>query len=61
MRIFLEEMMFDRPDIVETEPVGELNLVERILVELLLQTLGPGPRQLKLVEQTKAHCPALPS
>src|SRR5262249_11687901 len=54
-RIFLEEMVLDLPDIVDAELVGELDLVERLLVQALLRILGPGLRQLVLIEKPEFH------
>ena len=55
MRIFLEEMMFDFPGMVDTQPVSEFNLVERILKKFQLVAFIPGPRQLMLVENAEFH------
>ncbi len=37
VRIFLEEVVLDLPDVVEAQPVGQLDLVEGVLEQLLLQ------------------------
>ena len=47
--------MLDLPDVVDAEPVGELDLVERLLVKPQLRILGPGLRQLMLVEKSEFH------
>ena len=60
MRIFLEEVVLDLPDVVDAEPVGEFDLVERVLVEAALGVLVPGLRQLVLVEQAEFHCLSAP-
>ena len=40
VRVFLEEVVLDRPGVVDAQPVGELHLVERILHQLAL-VVGP--------------------
>src|SRR6185437_10109964 len=55
MRVLLEEMMLDFPGMVDAEPVGELDLVERLVVDAVLIALAPGPRQLMLVEDAELH------
>ena len=42
MRVLLEEVVLDLPDDVEAEPVGELDLVERVLDQLELAALSHG-------------------
>ena len=59
VRILLEEVVLDLPGKVVAEPVGELDLVERVLVELELAFRRPRARQLQLVEYAELH--ALPS
>src|SRR5262249_33220762 len=53
VRIFLEEMVLDFPGEIVAEPVCELDLIERILVEPELAFRGPRARQLQLVEYAK--------
>ena len=55
MRIFLEEVVLDLPDVIDAEPVGEFDLFERILVEPQLGILVPGLRQLMLVKEAEFH------
>src|SRR5260370_32972675 len=55
MRIFLEEMVLHLPGVVVAEAVGQLDLVERILVEPQLAAFLPRARQLQLVEDAKFH------
>ena len=55
VRVFLEEVMLDLPGMVVAEPVGELDLRERVLVEPELVAGLPGPRQLQLVEDAELH------
>jgi len=59
VRVFFEEVVLDFPGEVVAEPVGELDLVERILVERVLAFRRPRARQLQLVEYAELH--ALPS
>jgi hypothetical protein len=50
-----EEVMLDRPHGVEPEPVGELDLLERFLVDTPLAALVVRLRGLQLVEQIEFH------
>ena len=42
VRIFLEKMVLDFPDIVDPEPVGEFDLVERLLVKPRSESSAQG-------------------
>ena len=55
MRVLLEEMVLDFPGVVDAEPIGQLDLGQRILEELLLAALDPRARQLMLVEDAELH------
>src|SRR3954454_24926080 len=55
VRGLLEEVVLDLPGVVEPEPVGELDLVEAVLEQLVLGVVGPRPRQLVLVEDPEFH------
>jgi len=57
VRILLEEVVLDLPDVVDAEAIGELDLVERLLIKPQLALLAPGLRQLVLVEQSEFHRP----
>jgi hypothetical protein len=59
MRILLEKMMLDFPDVVDAQPIGQFDLVERLLVKPQLGLFAPGLRQLMLVEQSEFHRPGL--
>jgi hypothetical protein len=56
--IFLEEMVFDRPDMLEAQRVGELHLFEAIVVDRALLLGRPGARNGDLVEQAELHLPS---
>src|ERR1700687_3937168 len=43
VRIFLEKMGLDFPGIIDTELVGEFDLIERLLEQPVLVALVPGP------------------
>src|SRR5215471_2095315 len=47
--------MLDLPGVVVAELVGELDLGERVLQELILALRPPGARQLVLVEDAEFH------
>src|SRR6266852_6750443 len=48
-------MMLDLPGVVVAELVGELDLAERVLQELVLALGAPRPRQLVFVEDAEFH------
>ena len=47
--------MLDFPGVVDAEPVGEFNLIERLLKQPVLIALVPRARQLVLVENAEFH------
>ena len=59
VRVLLEEVVLDLPGVVDAQAVGELHLVERLLIELELAALAPRPRQLVLVEDAELHLVSL--
>src|SRR6202158_3895871 len=54
-RILLEKMVLDLPGIVDAELVGEFDLIERLLKQLVLVALVPRPRKLVFVENAEFH------
>ena len=59
--VLLEEVVLDLPDVVDADPVGEHDLLERVLQQLVVGALaGPGPRVLMFVEGPEAHPKSLP-
>ena len=55
VRVFLEEVVLDRPRVVEPQPVGQLDLGQRVLHQLVLVVGTPGLGQLQLVEDAEFH------
>ena len=55
VRVLLKEVVLDLPDVVEAETVGDLDLLQRVVEQLLLGALVPGARELVLVEQPESH------
>jgi hypothetical protein len=55
VRVLLEEVVLDAPRVVEAEPVGELDLREGVVQELVFAVLPPGAGQLQLVEDAESH------
>ena len=53
VRVLLEEVVLDLPRVVDAERVGVLDLVERVLDQPVLGVVGPGPRELVLVEDRR--------
>ena len=59
VRVLLEEVVLDLPDVVEADAIGQLHLVERVHEQQpLVGALLPRPRHLVLVEDPEAHCRA---
>ena len=58
MGVLLEEVVLDAPRVVEAEPIGELDLRERVLEELVLATFRPRSGKLELVEDPEFHAVA---
>ena len=55
VRVLVEEVVLDLPRIVEPEPVGELDLIERIAQEAELVVLAPRLGELMFVEDAELH------
>ena len=49
--------MLDFPGVIDAETVGQLDLIQRILEQLQLVAVMPGPRQLMFVEDAEFHGP----
>src|SRR5882724_2442637 len=47
--------MLDFPGMVDAQPIGQLDLVERVLKQLELPAFVPRPRELMLVEDAESH------
>ena len=52
--------MLHLPGVVVAEPVGELDLLERVAEQPVLAVGLPRPRQLVLVEDPEPHAPPAP-
>ena len=55
MRVLLEEVVLDLPDVVDAQPVGQLHLLESVGKQPALVALAFGAGKLVLVEETEAH------
>ena len=53
--------MLDLPGVVVAEPVGQFDLVKRVLIQLKLAVGLPWARQLQLVENAEFHSWSFPS
>ncbi len=53
--VLLEEVVLDLPRVVVAEAVGELDLVEAVLEQLVLAVVGPRAGELVLVEDPEPH------
>ena len=55
VRVLLEEVVLHLPGIVVAEPVGQLDLRQRVLEQAILALPAPRPRKLMLVEDPESH------
>ena len=55
MRVLLEEVMLDEPCAVDADPVGELDLFERLGEDARFVAVFPRARHLMLEEQPESH------
>ena len=55
VRVLVEEVVLDLPRVVEPEPVGELDLIERVAQQIELVVVGPGLGELMFVEHAELH------
>jgi hypothetical protein len=55
VRVLLEKVVLDFPDVIDAKAVGQLDLLESILQQSMLIVLRPGAGQLELVEDTEPH------
>src|SRR5262249_34185242 len=53
--IFFEEVMFNLPDVVDTDAVGQFDLRQRLPVDVVFAERMPRPRGFHFVEQSKFH------
>src|SRR3977135_4509864 len=60
VRIFFKKMMFHHPGMVVAEPVGGLQLRQRVLIKLEFVACLPRARQLQLVKDAEFHGPLFP-
>ncbi len=55
--VLLQEVVLDLPCVIDPEPVGELDLFQRVVEQPVLGTVVPRPRQLVFVEDSELHGP----
>jgi hypothetical protein len=55
VRVLLEEMVLDRPDMLEAKLVGQPHLLEAVVVNLPLAFARPWPRHGDFVEDPELH------
>ena len=55
VRVLVEEVVFDRPCVVEAEPVGQYHLFGRLMQQVVLVVVGPRLGELVLVEDAELH------
>jgi hypothetical protein len=55
VRVLLQEVVLHLPGAVEAEGVGELDLLQRLLVDTVLAVPTPGAGELELVKYAELH------
>src|SRR5438128_286343 len=55
MRVLLEKMMLDFPNIVDPDTVGEFNLRERLPISIVFAQCMPRARGLHFIKQAEFH------
>ena len=55
VRVLLEEVVLDAPDLVEAQLVGEPHLLQRVHVDVALGLARPRPRDGQFVEDAEFH------
>jgi len=55
VRVLFEEVMLDHPRVVVAEAIGQLDLGQRVLEDLVLAAGRPRPRKLMLVKDAEFH------
>ena len=55
VRVLLEEVVLDHPGVVIAQAIGQLDLSQGVLKDLVLAAGRPRPRQLVLVEDAESH------
>src|SRR5690606_29115630 len=55
VRVLFEEVVLHLPRVIVAELVGQLQLIEGVVVELAFVVLLPGTRQLQLIENPELH------
>src|SRR5262249_41268862 len=60
VRVLLEEVVLDQPGVVVAQPVRQLDLLQRVLEELILAPLVPRTRKLVLIKDTEFHAHSWP-
>ena len=55
MRVFLQEVVLHLPDVVVAKPVGQFELGERLLEQVVFAGFRPGTGQLVFVEDAEFH------
>src|SRR5215469_5653310 len=55
MRILFEKMMLDCPYGIEAELIGELHLLQAVVIDVLLGFAAPRTRDGNLIEQAELH------
>src|SRR5262245_14659237 len=60
VRLLLQEVVLDLPDVLDPEAVGELDLLERLREDPPLRIRIPGPGDLVLVEEAELHRSSAP-
>lgn len=55
MAVLLEKVMFDLPQVVESQSISQLGLIESVFKQTVFVSLAPRAGDLMLIEQSKLH------
>jgi hypothetical protein len=55
VRVFLQKVMLHLPGVVVAEPIGQLDLIERIGEQLVFAIFGPRTWQLEFIKNAEFH------
>ena len=55
MRVLFQEMVLDRPSRLGAELIRHLDLLDRVLNQVVFRIGSPGARKLQFVQDAKSH------
>ena len=55
VRVFLKEVMLHLPNVIDAQPIGQFDLIERVLEQPQFKTVRPRTGELMFVEDAEFH------